>query len=111
MHNPALIGIPRPLPLPLPPFGRHMASDYIPIDVTHQHPPPIYLSHRQPSRYRTHHAFSGNQVICCHNLLYSISKMGLETYFAKSDCSMKRCTVCTRVQADPRTRRSPRLLL
>lgn len=75
MHNPGMINIPRSIPLPLQPYGRMPpppAADFIPIDMGHHHhhhhqqqhhhhQPHVYLAHRQPSRYRTHQSFSGNQ--------------------------------------------------
>jgi len=62
MHNPAMVNVPRAIPLALPPFGRMQpASEFIPIDVSQQPPPPVYMHHRHPSRYRSHQAFSGNQ--------------------------------------------------
>jgi hypothetical protein len=47
MHNPAMVNVPRAIPLALPPFGRMQpASEFIPIDVsqqvlTHQ---PVFLA-------------------------------------------------------------------
>jgi hypothetical protein len=37
MHNPAMVNVPRAIPLALPPFGRMQpASEFIPIDVSQQ---------------------------------------------------------------------------